>query len=749
MTVTNAATIGSLNLTATGTALSVNNNGSVGGNFQVLGTLAGGATTISTLSATNGSFSGTLGVVDTISATKATGTGLAVTSNATVGGTLTTTGATNGSSATYTGNVGLDGLLRVGNSSTPGRIRMAATSADYSVFGVNSSDDATNTRITLSGSTRVTTPGCITYVSIGSGSSHNFFGDTAVQATSILNAGKLNLTATGVGLAVTNNATVGGTLVVTGATTFGSISVGGVSASTLAATAASGTGLAVTSNATVGGTLIVTGATTQTGILTVNNTMSCVGLTITGGGTSLLVNNNATISGGLTVVGASSLQGNVGTNALTSTTISVTAAGTALTVNNNALISGGLTISGAATALTVANNATIGGTLQVTGTVNTNAISCTTLTATATTGLTVNNNAVITGGLTINGTGAGLVVTNNATVGGTLTVTGNVGTDGTLRVGNSSTPGRIRIAASSTDYSLIGVNSSDDATNTRIVLSAASRATTPGCITYVSIGSGSSHLFLGDTGIQATSIINAGKLNATASGVGLAVTNNATVGGTLQVIGTANTNAISCTTLTATAAGTALTVTNNALISGGLTVGGAGTALSVTNNATIGGTTTTNKLQINSTATDSLKCFGSALVDQTLFVTGGVVNGGFDFKLGNTDQTTRGNSGSSRAFVKDTGSILAINFNNDFTGGVRIDSPVFAPQFIKSGMYNSGAVSGTISFTTPFATIPHVVVTQSTNTITFIGNITTTSFDFGRQPGVTVNFWWIATTAGN
>lgn len=53
-----------------------------------------------------------------------------------------------------------------------------------------------------------------------------------------------------------------------------------------------------------------------------------------------------------------------------------------------------------------------------------------------------------------------------------------------------------------------------------------------------------------------------------------------------------------------------------------------------------------------------------------------ITNGGFDFKLGNTDQTTRGDSGLSRALVKNTGSVLVINYASDFTGGVQVQSPM-------------------------------------------------------------------------
>ena len=64
------------------------------------------------------------------------------------------------------------------------------------------------------------------------------------------------------------------------------------------------------------------------------------------------------------------------------------------------------------------------------------------------------------------------------------------------------------------------------------------------------------------------------------------------------------------------------------------------------------------------------------LTVSSLTSNGGITNGGFDFVLGNTDQSARGNSGNSRALVKDAGSTLVLNYGGDFTGGVRVDSGV-------------------------------------------------------------------------
>ncbi len=56
--------------------------------------------------------------------------------------------------------------------------------------------------------------------------------------------------------------------------------------------------------------------------------------------------------------------------------------------------------------------------------------------------------------------------------------------------------------------------------------------------------------------------------------------------------------------------------------------------------------------------------------------TNGILNvGGFDLKLGTSDQSSRGNSGQSRALVKFINSTLVINFEGDFTGGTRVEGP--------------------------------------------------------------------------
>lgn len=65
-------------------------------------------------------------------------------------------------------------------------------------------------------------------------------------------------------------------------------------------------------------------------------------------------------------------------------------------------------------------------------------------------------------------------------------------------------------------------------------------------------------------------------------------------------------------------------------------------------------------------------------------IPGSFTNGGFDFILGNADQASRGNSGASRALVKNTGNVLTINLGGDFAGGTTVESDLTVTGKINS-----------------------------------------------------------------
>jgi len=141
---------------------------------------------------------------------------------------------------------------------------------------------------------------------------------TAIGAESASTAKFTTIEASGA-TTLNSNATVGGTLGVTGATTLSS--------------------LTTSSNATVGGTLGVTGATTLSSDATIGGTLGVTGATTL---SSLTTSSNATVGGTLGVTGAT-------------------------TLSSDATIGGTLGVTGATT---LSSDATIGGTLGVTGAVN-------------------------------------------------------------------------------------------------------------------------------------------------------------------------------------------------------------------------------------------------------------------------------------------------------------------------------------------------------------------------------------------
>jgi hypothetical protein len=132
---------------------------------------------------------------------------------------------------------------------------------------------------------------------------------------------------------------------------------------------------------------------------------------------------------------------------------------------------------------------------------------------------------------------------------------------------------------------------------------------------------------------------------------------------------------------------------------------------------------------------DITKEFNSAF---TSFSSGSITNGGFDFKLGNADQVGRGNSGESRALVKDDGNVLAINFSGDFVGGTRIDgasvttgalaaSSVSTGNIISSTTISTGTLRATNMNATSISTGTLVASTGMTGGNSLFTNINTTN----------------------
>jgi hypothetical protein len=197
---------------------------------------------------------GTGDVSDMLTLSKASGTGLAVTADATVGGTVAVTGV-----ATFSAQSVHDGGIDVNGA---GDVSDTLSLSKASGTGLVVVADAT-----IGGTAAVTGVATFTAQSVHDGGIDvNGAGD--VSDTLTLSK------ATGTGLAVTADATVGGTVAVTGVATFtaqsvhdGGIDVNGAGdvSDTLTLSKATGTGLSVTSNALVGGNLTVEGNLVVTG----------------------------------------------------------------------------------------------------------------------------------------------------------------------------------------------------------------------------------------------------------------------------------------------------------------------------------------------------------------------------------------------------------------------------------------------------------------------------------------------------
>jgi hypothetical protein len=194
--------------------------------------------------------------------------------------------------------------------------------------------------VTMSTGATITTGG-LTVSAGGASLTGNSLVTGTLGVTDTLNATK----ATGTGLAVVADATVGGNLGVTGTTTSGgalavttgglTVSAGGASITgtstitgtlgvtdALSLTKASGTGLAVTADATVGGTLGVTGNVTTGNTLTVGTSAATIrsasaqGLTVTAQGaatTTIGTSAQATTLAGNTTVNGTLTVGSLGT----------------------------------------------------------------------------------------------------------------------------------------------------------------------------------------------------------------------------------------------------------------------------------------------------------------------------------------------------------------------------------------------------------------------------------------------------
>ena len=364
------------------------------GNASVGGTLNAGATTVASLTST-GAVSGTTGTFSgAVSGTTGTfsgaisGASLSTTGNAVIGGTLqagatTLTGDLQGTTATFTGLVNTNGLdAGAGAIQTTGTLSAGAAT----VTSLNAGSGTIQTTGALQGGTLAVTTDATVGGDFSVGGDATITGALSAGATTVasLNAGAGAIQTTGTlaagastlnSLTVTNNATVGGTLAVTGAlssngldagsgaiTTTGTLSAGAATVSSLDA----GSGAITTTGAINGGTATITNQA-QVGSLKIGTTSYGIGTDGAANVASLVSAGNITTTqevgaGSLEVTGTSTLKGVVtmeqGFN-FNSSDAAITAADTGA----SAITSGSATtLATTATVLKSAENASYTGT---------------------------------------------------------------------------------------------------------------------------------------------------------------------------------------------------------------------------------------------------------------------------------------------------------------------------------------------------------------------------------------------------
>jgi microcystin-dependent protein len=214
----------------------------------------------------------------------------------------------------------------------------------------------------------------------------------------------------------------------------------------------------ITGNATIGGTLGVTGTSALTGNTTIGGTLGVTGASTLSG--------NASIGGTLGVTGASTLSGNTSVlGALgVSDTVSLTkSTGTGLAVTSNATIGGTLGVSGAST---LTGNASVGGTLGVTGLITATGGVAGAITGNVTGSITGNVTGNVIGNVTGNVSGSSGSCTGNASTatalatGRTIAMTGDVSYTSASFDGTGNVSGTSTLASSGVTAGTYGSSSS-------------------------------------------------------------------------------------------------------------------------------------------------------------------------------------------------------------------------------------------------------------------------------------------------
>lgn len=337
--------------------------------------------------------------------------------------------------------------------------------------GLDNSGDGITNAGAISGATTISASGLVSSGSLTTG---------AVSSTGINNSGT---TTTGT-LSVTNNATVGGTLGVTGNTSLSTVST---------------SGLATLNSASVANGLTVGGTSTLNGATAINNTLS---VNSGGGATELSVGTDT-----VTMAGTTNINNNVNsaTNINTGTSTGVVTIGNAQ--NTVGMLGGTNTIgnagSSANTMTGASNTVTATGANSISGA--TNSLSATTG-ANTITGQTGNTLTATTGGNDIIATtGRNTLSANAADQSNTLSATG---TNGVNNLTANATSGTNNIEAYNNRIGVATANSINSIGNT----STGTTVTATGGNSYMSVSNGTASLRSGSgataSGLTSTSTAN-------------------------------------------------------------------------------------------------------------------------------------------------------------------------------------------------------------------------------------------------
>ena len=422
------------------------------------------------------------------------------------------------------------------------------------------------------------------------------------------------------GLTVDDNASVGGTLDVTGNASSANLSTGNVTASGDVAVTGdvSSATSTVSGDATVGGALSVTGNTStadvSTGNVTASGSVSSASLSVSG---------NAGISGALEVGSVASGDLDVYGNVTATGNATVTGDLSSSTLTKGDISGAAGTFTGA---LDVTKTATVGnlstsGTVTATGDISGANVSTGNVTASGSASVTgdISGANVSTGNVTASGdvASATSTVSGDATVGGTLDVTGDI-SGANVSTGNLTASGDVTVTGdiSGANVSTGNVTASGDVSS---ATSSVSGDATVGGTLDVTGNASSANLSTGNVTATGSATVTGDISGANLSTGNVTASGSATVGGTLGVTGETTLASATVSDLTAgriTFAGTAGSLTD----SGNLTWNG--TKVGVTGQVSATGTVTGGNLEtLGATSTGTLAVSSNGTVGGTLGVT--------------------------------------------------------------------------------------------------------------------------------